>query len=109
MPGSPQEALIQRMLGGAGGPPPPDMGGGDYGPPPIPPGPPEALSEAPGGNGAGLSKTEVIQSLVQDIHEAMKIFPDPGHVATLSKMLSVATGLQKELMSPSQGPPVGSQ
>ena len=103
--GGPPPALLQMILqrmhaGNPGGP-------GPGGPPGLG-GPPPAGPGQPPGNGHGLNKTEVIQSLVQDIHDAMRVFPDPAHVAVLSKMLATATGLQKELMAPSEGPMKGS-
>jgi len=75
-------ALLARM--GVGGP----AGG---------PGPPGR------GNGAGLSPLQATQSVIQDLHDLMRILPDPQSVSVAATCLKALTGLQQQLMAP-KGP-----
>lgn len=97
-----------------GGPPPPMMGGGA-------PNPQAALlarlmtgSDRPGGppaggptpNGHGLTPLQGVQSVITDLHDLMRLLPDPAHVQVLATCLRAVTGIQKELMT-KQGPGPG--
>ena len=85
-------ALLQKMLGGPGGPPGPP-GAGPGGPPPGNGG------GGPGGPG-GISPLHAVQSVIQDIHDLMRILPDPGAVSIAATCLKAMTGLQQQLMQP---------
>jgi hypothetical protein len=80
-------ALLQRMLGP----------GAAAGPGPPPGGPPGR------GNGAGLSPLQATQSVIQDLHDLMRILPDPQSVSVAATCLKAMTGLQQQLMAPQQG------
>lgn len=71
-------ALLQRF--GVGGPGPPGRG-----------------------NGAGMSPLQATQSVIQDLHDLMRILPDPQSVSVAATCLKAMTGLQQQLMAPQQG------
>lgn len=73
-------AILQRMHGGPSGP------GGE----------PDADEKK---NGAGMSTLDQIQSLIQDLHDAMRNIQDPGIVNVLATCLKAVTGVQQQLMS----------
>ena len=82
-------ALLQQMLGSGG----PGGGPGGGGPPPQ--------------NGRGLSPLQAVQSVIQDLHDLMRIMPDPGHVQIIATCLKAMTGIQQQLMQgggPGGGP-----
>jgi hypothetical protein len=81
-------ALLQRMLGPGGGAPP----GG--------PGEPDADDKP---NGHGLSPLDGVQSVIQDLHDLMRILPDPQAVSVAATCLKAMTGLQQQLMSQGGG------
>lgn len=82
---TPQQAnLIMRLMHGApgGGAAPPDQKA----------------------NGHGLSSLDQIQSLIQDVHDAMRNISDPQIVNVLSGCLKALTGVQQTLMTKGGGP-----
>jgi hypothetical protein len=85
-------ALLHQMLGG-GGPP------GAGGPPGLPLPPPGAGGGPPPPNGK-VSPLQGVQSVIQDLHDLMRILPDPGAVSIAATCLKAMTGLQQQLMQP---------
>src|SRR5881394_3052922 len=83
-----QVAMIQRLMHG-GGPPPGGPTGGPGGPPP---------------NGHGMAPLDQIQSIIQDIHDAMRNIPDPQIVNVLATCLKAVTGVQQQMMAKGGGP-----
>lgn len=82
---SPQQtALIMRLM---------------HGPPPA--GEPDADDQKH--NGAGMSPLAQVQSLIQDVHDAMRNIQDPQIVNVLSGCLKALTGVQQQLMTQSGG------
>jgi len=58
-------------------------------------------------NGQGMSELDVAQSIIQDLHDAMKASQDPGHVQIYATCLRAITGVQKELMGGAKGAGAG--
>lgn len=84
---SPQQvALIMRLMHGAG------AGG--------PAGEPDADEKK---NGGGMSSLDQIQSLIQDVHDAMRNISDPQIVNVLAQCLKALTGVQQTLMATQGG------
>lgn len=81
-----QAALIAHLLTHPGGGPP---GAG--------------ADNAPKPNGHGLSPLDAVQSVITDLHDLMKILPDPGAVNVAATCLKAMTGLQQTLMKPQGG------
>lgn len=77
-------AILQRMHGG----------------PPGPSGEPDADEKQ---NGKGMSTLDQIQSLIQDLHDAMRNITDPQIVNVLATCLKAVTGVQQQLMSQGGG------
>lgn len=76
-------ALIMQLMKGAG------AGG--------PGGEPDADEGKP--NGHGMSPLAQIQSLIQDVHDAMRNIPDPTVVNVLAGCIKALTGVQQQLMA----------
>jgi len=55
-------------------------------------------------NGGGMSTLDQIQSLIQDVHDAMRNIQDPQVVNILAQCLKALTGVQQTLMVKGGGP-----
>ena len=98
----PRAALLAAMMphGGAPGMPP---GAGP--PPPGPPGPPGAGPQgAPDpADKANIAPLHAVQSVIEDLHDLMRLLPDPGAVNVAAQCLKAMTGLQQTMMKPGGG------
>jgi hypothetical protein len=85
--------LAQLMHPGAGGPPGMPPGAGPAGPPDQP----DAADKA------NISPLHAVQSVIEDLHDLMRLLPDPGAVNVAAQCLKAMTGLQQTMMKPGGG------
>jgi hypothetical protein len=85
--GDPRSAILAQLL---------HPGGGPAGPAP-PPDQPDAADKA------NISPLHAVQSVIEDMHDLMRLLPDPGAVNVVATCLKAMTGLQATMMKPGGG------